>query len=153
MCSKKHFYNKIPYYKDKGKVLVLYFNLSPRREGVLRVWRHSLTHSLTSELDGGEWSGSRPGLFTPRERTPGIHWIGGWVGPRAGLDVIVKRKICSPCRDSNPPNIQPVAQRYNTELYRLLNNTIWCESKINFKFLQDHSFMKILIRLYDQEMN
>jgi hypothetical protein len=20
------------------------------------------------------------------------HWIGGWVGPRAGLDVVVKRK-------------------------------------------------------------
>jgi hypothetical protein len=24
--------------------------------------------------------------FTPGERTPGTHWIGGWVGPRAGLD-------------------------------------------------------------------
>jgi hypothetical protein len=31
-------------------------------------------------LDGGEWSVSRPGRFTPRERAPGIHWIGGWVG-------------------------------------------------------------------------
>jgi hypothetical protein len=26
---------------------------------------------LTSTLDGGEWSASRPGLFTPRERVPG----------------------------------------------------------------------------------
>jgi len=34
---------------------------------------------LTSELDGGEWSASRPGHFTPRERTPGTHWLGGWV--------------------------------------------------------------------------
>jgi len=25
-------------------------------------------HSLTSALDGGEWSASLPGLFTPRER-------------------------------------------------------------------------------------
>jgi hypothetical protein len=25
-------------------------------------------HSLTSALDGGEWSTSRPGRFTPRER-------------------------------------------------------------------------------------
>jgi hypothetical protein len=24
-------------------------------------------HSLTSALDGGEWSASRPGRFTPRE--------------------------------------------------------------------------------------
>jgi len=22
----------------------------------------------------------RPGRFTPRERAPGTHWIGGWVG-------------------------------------------------------------------------
>jgi hypothetical protein len=44
------------------------------------------THSLTSALDGGEWSASRPGRFTLRERTLGTHWIGGWVGPRAVLD-------------------------------------------------------------------
>jgi hypothetical protein len=42
-------------------------------------------HSLTSGLDGGEWSASRLGRFTPRERAPGTHWIGGWVGPRADL--------------------------------------------------------------------
>jgi hypothetical protein len=36
---------------------------------------------LTSALVGGEWSASRPARFTP-----GTHWIGGWVGPRAGLD-------------------------------------------------------------------
>jgi len=41
---------------------------------------------LTSELDGGEWSASRPGHFTPTERVPGTHWIGGWVGPRTELD-------------------------------------------------------------------
>jgi hypothetical protein len=35
---------------------------------------------LTSALDGGERSASRSGRFTPRERTPSTHWIGGWVG-------------------------------------------------------------------------
>jgi hypothetical protein len=30
---------------------------------------------LTSTLDGGEWSASLPGHFTPRERDPCIHWI------------------------------------------------------------------------------
>jgi hypothetical protein len=44
---------------------------------------------LTSALDGGEWSASRPGRFTPRERAPDTHWIAGWVGPRAILDVVV----------------------------------------------------------------
>jgi hypothetical protein len=41
---------------------------------------------LTSALAGGEWLASRPGRFTPGERAPGTHWIGGWVDPRAGLN-------------------------------------------------------------------
>jgi hypothetical protein len=41
---------------------------------------------LTSALAAGERSASRPCRFTPFERAPGTHWIGGWVGPRAGLD-------------------------------------------------------------------
>jgi hypothetical protein len=59
-------------------------------------------HSLTLALDGGEWSASRPGHFTPRERAPGTHWIGGWVGPRALLDAVAKIKIPSPHQESNP---------------------------------------------------
>jgi hypothetical protein len=42
------------------------------------------------------------------------------VGSRAGLDAVVKRKIPSPYWNWNPPIIQPVAQRYTTELFRLL---------------------------------
>jgi hypothetical protein len=85
-----------------------------RHEGVLGEWRYSSTRSLTSSLDGGEWSASRPSHFPPRERAPGIHWIGGWVGPRAVLDAVVKRKIPSPRRESNSrtPIVQPVAQCY-----------------------------------------
>jgi hypothetical protein len=72
---------------------------------------YSSTHSLTSALDGGGWSASRPGRFTPRERAPGTQWIGGWVGPRAVVDAVVKRKIPSPRRESNPrtPIVQLVA--------------------------------------------
>jgi len=51
----------------------------------------SSTESLTSALDGGEWSASRPGRVTSRERTPGTHWIGGWVRPRTGPDAVVRR--------------------------------------------------------------
>jgi hypothetical protein len=73
----------------------------------------SSTHSLTSVLDGGEWSASHHGRFTPRERTPGTHWIGGWVGPGTVLDAVVKRKIPNLRRESTPrtPIVQPVAQR------------------------------------------
>jgi hypothetical protein len=87
-------------------------------------WICRSTHSLTSALDGGEWSASHVGRFTPRERDPGTHWIGGWVGPRAVLDA-VKRKIPSPYRESNPrtPIVQPVAQCYTdwaiTALFRI----------------------------------
>jgi hypothetical protein len=45
---------------------------------------------------------------------PGIHWIGGWMGPRAVLDAVVERKIPSPRWKSNSRTaiVQPVAQRY-----------------------------------------
>jgi hypothetical protein len=71
-------------------------------------------HILTSALDGGEWLGSRPGRLTPRERAPGTHWIGSWVGPKAVLDTVVKRTIPSPCWESSPrtPIIQPIDQHY-----------------------------------------
>jgi hypothetical protein len=55
------------------------------------------SYLLTSALDGGEWSASRPG-----ERTPGTHCTGGWVGSRASLDTVAKGKIHSPL-----PGIEP----------------------------------------------
>jgi hypothetical protein len=55
---------------------------------------------LTSALDGGEWSASRPCRFIPRERVPGNHSIGGWAGPRTGPESVQERKILR-CRDSN----------------------------------------------------
>jgi hypothetical protein len=70
-------------------------------------WRYGSTHSLTLALDEGEWSVSRPGRFTRRERAPDTHWIGGWVGLRAGLNAVVRRKVPSPCRDLNPPSSSP----------------------------------------------
>jgi hypothetical protein len=45
---------------------------------------------LTSALVGGEWSVSRLCRFTTGERAPGTYWIGGWVGPRNGLDDVEK---------------------------------------------------------------
>jgi hypothetical protein len=48
---------------------------------------------FTSALDGYEWSASSPDCFIPGEISPCIQWMGDWVGPRAGLDPMVKRKI------------------------------------------------------------
>lgn len=52
------------------------------------------THSLTSALNEGEWSASRPSSFTPRQRASSIHYM-GWICTGTCLDVINKRKI--PC--------------------------------------------------------
>jgi hypothetical protein len=47
---------------------------------------------LTLALDGVEWSASRFGRYTFGERARNTHWIGSWVGRRAGLDDVEKRK-------------------------------------------------------------
>jgi hypothetical protein len=101
--------------KVKGKVVPALW--APCHGGKLGEWRYSFTHSLTSALDGGEWSASHHSRFTLR--APHIHWIGGWVGPIAVLDVAVKRKIPSPCQESNPrtPVVQPVAQCYTNCIF------------------------------------
>jgi len=80
-------------------MLFFRFNSAPHHGGILEEWRYSSTHSLTA-LNGGEWSALRTGRFTLIERAPGTHWVGDWVGPRAVLDAVVKRKIPSPRRES-----------------------------------------------------
>jgi hypothetical protein len=43
-----------------------------------------------------------------RDKSPGTHWIGGWVGPRAGRDALVKRLIPITAPDGNwTPVVQP----------------------------------------------
>jgi hypothetical protein len=56
--------------------------------------------------------------FYPKERAHDTHWKGDCVGLRAVLDTVVKRKIPSPHRESNPrtPIVQPVAQENNIRL-------------------------------------
>jgi hypothetical protein len=43
-----------------------------------------------------------PAALYPRGKDPRTHWIGGWLGPRAGLDAGAGRKILYFCRGSNP---------------------------------------------------
>jgi hypothetical protein len=52
--------------------------------------------------------------FTPRERTPGTHWTGGWVGSGAGLDSETRGKVLCLCQGSNldRPVVQSVARHY-----------------------------------------
>jgi hypothetical protein len=73
-----------------------------------------------------------PGRFTPKERAPGTHWIGRWVGSRAVLDAVVKRKIPSLRRESNTrtPIVQPLVQRYTDWAITALTNLLHDRNKV-----------------------
>jgi hypothetical protein len=52
-----------------------------------QVERSYSSYSFTAlELDAVSGQRHAPAALYPRERTPGTHCTGGWVGPRAGLD-------------------------------------------------------------------
>jgi hypothetical protein len=58
--------------------------------GGVDVWIHLI---LISTLDGGEWLDSCLCRYISGLRSPGTHWIGGWVDPRAGLNDTEKLKF------------------------------------------------------------
>jgi len=64
----------------------------------------------------------------PGVRAPDTHRIGGWVGPRAGLDVVSKRKRPCPYRKSNP--VRPTPSLVTTLTYPR-----FYLSKINFNII------------------
>jgi hypothetical protein len=45
-----------------------------------------------------------PAALNPGQRTPGTHWIEGWVDPRAGLDTEARGKIILPLPTIEPPS-------------------------------------------------
>jgi hypothetical protein len=56
-----------------------------------------------SALDGGEWSTPNPTPpLLPAGKKLDTHQTGGWVHPRAGLDILEKRDISCPYRNSDP---------------------------------------------------
>jgi hypothetical protein len=67
---------------------------STTRNGSASGKRRYSTYSFsTSALDGGESSALCAGRdLPPGKGPPGIHWTGGWVGPRGGLDTRGLRK-------------------------------------------------------------
>jgi hypothetical protein len=85
--------------------------------------------------------------FTPRPlypqgKSPWYPLRRNWVGPRTGLNAVVRRIISSPYRDSNPPIIRPVAHLYTTELSQLLpiclRSTLIFSSHVRLGFSTDN---------------
>jgi hypothetical protein len=75
----------------KVKLTLCSINCASRHEDVSGIGGIALSY-LTSALDGVEWSDSRPAPLAPGKEPPGTHWIGAWVGLRAGLNAMEKRK-------------------------------------------------------------
>jgi hypothetical protein len=85
---------------------------------------------LTSALGRGEWSASRTGRFTPGERAPGTHWIGGRVDPSAGPDEVDKSKfLILPGRTPNPRTSSPYPVTIPTALWN--EHGVQCNYGIN----------------------
>jgi hypothetical protein len=74
-------------------------------------WRYSSTHCLTSVLDGGELSASRPGRFTPRE-SPWYPLDRSLGGPQRRSERGGEEKNSQPLSGLESSIIQPVAQPY-----------------------------------------
>jgi len=64
----------------------------------VEVWLYSF---LTSTVNGGEWSASRPGRFVPEKTAPNILGVGDSLGFRVGLDALDKRNIFCPLLEFN----------------------------------------------------
>jgi hypothetical protein len=65
------------------------------------------------------------GQLYPRGKRPDTHWIGDWVVPGAGLDVMEKRKIACPCRESNMPTELALNKNRNYFVLLLILTLVW----------------------------
>jgi hypothetical protein len=105
--------------------------ISPKRSGIRDVkfcmrlinryamgtWRSGVMAPtfLTSALDGSEWSSSRHGRFSARERSPGSHYVAGCIVPNACVDALEWIQISTVV--NRIPAVQPIS--VPTELSRL----------------------------------
>ena len=68
------------------------------KEMLCMPWKHrggaevKLHSFLSSKLVGGQYEASCPSYIMSGERDPGTHWIEGWVGSRASLDILKTKK-------------------------------------------------------------
>jgi hypothetical protein len=106
---------------DKVKVILSLrlINETPRHEDVLG--SGSLAPPfLTSSLYGCEWLGLRPCRFIPGVIATGTHYMGGWMGPRTGLNTVEKIKCLVPAGNRTPafqphPVAIPISLKQITE--------------------------------------
>jgi hypothetical protein len=74
--------------------------------------KHSSYSFFTSALDGVSGQRHAPAALYSWERTPGTHWIGGWVGLRAGLDTEARGNMLFASTGDRTPVVQSVVRHY-----------------------------------------
>jgi hypothetical protein len=103
---------------------------------------------LTSALVEGEWSASRSCRFTPWERAPSTHRIGGLEHPRAGLDDMEKLKFFTLLGLELRPLGSPVATpntlpQYGTEKTLQINISMIYVIESGSTILWEQNFLAI----------
>jgi hypothetical protein len=102
----------------------------------LSLIKHSgviIPYILDLALDESKWSTSCFGQFTLRETAFGAHWIGGWVGSRAGLGAVDKIKISAPLPIIKPRFLCHLAYSLLSILKALLKHSLdnkLCENSV-----------------------
>jgi hypothetical protein len=90
---------------------------------------------MTTALEGGEGSASRPGRSLPPGKTR-YPSTGGWVGPRAGMDRCGKSH---PPPGFDPRTVQPIASRYTDYATRPTNDAVvaqyWAVPDLGYNFI------------------
>lgn len=117
-----------PSLRNIGKKMFSLHTLWKRRAG-LELQTQSF---LTTALDSSEWLASYPGPFTLWDWVPIHPWIGGWVSPLAGLEVLGKRKTF-PLPGSERRSSSPYPGHYTD--YAIPASQIWNKLKEMPRFL------------------
>jgi hypothetical protein len=96
--------------------------LTTRHDGAWGDKRYSSYSFSTSALDGGQWSGSRPGLALAPRKGPPVPIVqeAGWAPELVWTQRIQEKSFCL-CRASNLdcPVVKPVARHYTDWATRL----------------------------------
>jgi hypothetical protein len=83
----------------------------------------------------------------PEKKPPGTHWIGGWVGPRVGLDAVEKNGRYSDGLDGPGSILGGVMRSLN--LYYNVPNTVFGPRVFNIKYSPPKSRSVLLNKLCD----
>jgi hypothetical protein len=103
---------------------------------------------MTTALEGGEGSASRPAALYSREST-GTNCRGSWLGPRAGLDRYEKSP---PPPGVDPQTVQAVASRYTDYATRStvhsVNGENFPENKVTVRGADQFPLSSKLVKPY-----